>query len=279
MTISGLRKDIESRFKKAGIECPEADTEWLLASLIECSRSELPLHLNRNVSENEINTLMDLVERREKREPLQHIFNSTNFYGLEFKVSKAALVPRPETEQIIELTAKDLAKIPSPLIYDFGTGSGCLAITLAKQHLNARIIASDISQDAIQLAKRNAVLHGVADRIDFREENGLALKDSERAHLIVSNPPYIPTKEIPLLQPEVKEFDPHTALDGGCDGLDYYRMLAKWQRFLTIDGSLIAEIGDDQKEAIYNIFRESNWQNVRFKSDLSGKPRIVIATG
>ncbi len=279
MTIDNVKNELIIKFKESGIESPDTDAEWLIAALIECSRSELPLHLNRVLDQTQIKTLMKQADRRASREPLQHIFNSTNFYGLDFKVSKAALIPRPETEQLIELAINELKDHSSPSIYDFGTGSGCIAITLAKKNINAKIIASDISQEALHLAKMNADLQGVADRIEFRQADGLALAGSEKMHLIVANPPYIPTKEILTLQPEVRDFDPHMALDGGKDGLHYYRILALESQESLVEGcSLLAEFGDGQKNYINNIFHNANWKSVKFASDLSRKPRIVIAS-
>ena len=279
MTIDDVKKDLVIKFKESGIESPETDAEWLITTLIECSRSELPLHLNRDLDQSQIRIIMEQARRRANREPLQHIFRSTNFYGIDFKTSKAALIPRPETEQLIELAVNKLKKHSSPLIYDFGTGSGCIAIALAKELTNAKIIASDISKDALCLAKTNAGMLGVANRIEFRQADGIALSNSEKMHLIVSNPPYIPTKEILTLQAEVRDFDPHTALDGGKDGLHYYRMLALESQRSLIEGcSLLAEFGDGQKNYINNIFHNANWQSVKFVSDLSKKPRIVIAS-
>lgn len=278
MTIDNAKKELVIKFKESGIESPTTDAEWIISDLIGCSRSELTLHLNKNLDQTQTKILLEQANRRANREPLQHIFNSTNFYGINFEVSKSALVPRPETEQIIELAIKELKDHPSPLIYDFGTGSGCIAIALAKKLINAKIIASDISQDALSLANRNADQLGVTDRIEFRHEDGLALADSEKMHLIVSNPPYIPTKEILTLQPEVRDFDPHIALDGGSDGLDYYRILALKSSDLLVQGcSLIAEFGDGQKNNINNIFLNANWTSVKFAFDLSKKARIVIA--
>ncbi len=279
MTIDNVRKELVIKFKESGIESPDTDAEWLISALIECSRSELPLHFNRNLDQTQIKALTEQGDRRANREPLQHIFSSTNFYGLDFKASKAALIPRSETEQLIELAISELKDYSSPSIYDFGTGSGCIAIALAKELINANIIASDISQDALCLAKTNADLLGVSDRIEFRQADGLALAGSEKMHLIVSNPPYIPTKEILTLQPEVRDFDPHIALDGGNDGLHYYRILALETKDSLLHGcSLLAEFGDGQKNDINNIFLNANWPSVKFESDLSKKPRIVIAS-
>ena len=194
-------------------------------------------------------------------------------------MTPVVLVPRPETEELIELAFEAAKTMPCPVIYDFGTGSGCIAVTLAKRLTKAKVIASDISDEAIRLAKANAEQHEVIKRVEFRQANGSALAAIEQVQLIVSNPPYIPTSEIEVLEPEVRDYDPRLALDGGRDGLEFYRMLARLgQVALTPGGSLIAEFGDRQEDEIESIFRKATWPNIRFAKDLCGKPRIVIAS-
>ena len=159
------------------------------------------------------------------------------------------------------------------------SGSGCIAITLAKRLAKTKIIASDISPNALRLAKANSQDHCVTSQIDFRQFDGMALAKGEQVHLIVSNPPYIPTAEIAGLQPEVREFDPHLALDGGDDGLEFYRRLAVLgQAALLSGGVLIAEFGDGQEGEVENIFSKAAWPSIKFAKDLCGKPRMVIAS-
>ena len=279
MTVSESRRELTDRFRSSGVESPEVNAEWLLASLLNCSRTELPLRLDESIPDPQLEHLNSQAARRAKREPLQHILGTACFCGLKFQVTPAVLVPRPETEELIELAFEAAKTMPCPVIYDFGTGSGCIAVTLAKRLAKAKVIASDISDEALRLAKANAEQHEVIKRVEFRQADGSALAAVEQVQLIVSNPPYIPTSEIATLEPEVRDYDPRLALDGGRDGLEFYRMLARLgQVALTPGGSLIAEFGDGQKDEIESIFRKATWPDIRFAKDLFGKPRIVIAS-
>ena len=279
MTVSEVRRELTDRFRSSGVESPELNAEWLLASLLNCSRTELLLRLDETIPDSQLEHLNSQAARRAKREPLQHILGTACFCGLEFQVTPAVLVPRPETEELIELAFEAAKTMPCPVIYDFGTGSGCIAVTLAKRLAKAKVIASDISDEALRLAKANAEQHEVIKRVEFRQADSSALAAGEQVQLIVSNPPYIPTSEIEELEPEVRDYDPRLALDGGRDGLEFYRMLARLgQVALTPGGSLIAEFGDGQEDEIESIFRKATWPSVRFAEDLCGKPRIVIAS-
>jgi len=279
MTVSEAKLELITRFQIAGIDSPEANADWLLTSLLDYSRAELLLRLDQIISDEQLEILNSQAYQRTKRKPLQHILGTACFCGLDFHVSPEVLIPRPETEQLVELAADAVKTIPCPIIYDFGTGSGCIAISLAKRLAKVNIIASDISTAALRLAKSNAKRHDVANRIEFRQADGPALSKKERVHLIVSNPPYIPSAEIVELQPEVRDFDPLLALDGGSDGLEFYRSLAAFgQASLFLGSSLIAEFGDGQEKEIDSIFRNAAWQSVNFEKDLCGKPRMVIAS-
>ena len=279
MTVSEVRRELTDRFRSSGVESPEVNAEWLLASLLNCSRTELPLRLDESIPDPQLEHLNSQAARRAKREPLQHILGTACFCGLEFQVTPAVLVPRPETEELIELAFEAAKTMPYPVIYDFGTGSGCIAVTLAKRLAKAKVIASDISDEALRLAKANAEQHEVIKRVELRQADGSALAAVEQVQLIVSNPPYIPTSEIAALEPEVRDYDPRLALDGGRDGLEFFRILARLgQVALTPGGSLIAEFGDGQEDEIESIFRKSTWPSVRFAEDFCGKPRIVIAS-
>lgn len=279
MTIAEAKRELIERFHAAGIDSPEADAGWLLSTLINCSRAELPIYQSQTLTTQQESLLTAQVVRRTNREPIQHILGSANFFGHDFEVSPDVLIPRPETEQLVVLACRKTQNIPEPVIYDLGTGSGCIAITLAKRLPGATVIASDVSEPALRLAKRNAARLGVEANVQFRQADGLALASEEQVHLLLSNPPYIPTAEIGELQPEVREFDPKLALDGGIDGLVFYRELAALgQALLLPGGALLAEFGDGQESAIEKLFRDAAWPSVDFANDLSGKPRIVIAS-
>jgi len=263
---------------------------------------KLYLNFERVLTPAETDALREFVKRRGQREPLQHITGSTSFCGLEIAVNRHALVPRPETELLAELGWNFLSTLnsqPSTCL-DFGTGTGCIAIALAVKCPTAKIVATDVSADALALAMRNAVRNGVAERIEFLQGDGLAalqnvgqasclsLSDEKktgtggtpvlRFDLIISNPPYIPSAEIATLEPEVRDFDPRGALDGGADGLDYYRLLASQApAFLRPGGKVMLELGDGQAEAVRKIFETEKWVVEAVKEDYSHRPRILIA--
>jgi release factor glutamine methyltransferase len=217
-------------------------------------------------------------------------------------VKRHALVPRPETELLAEAGWQFLSTLnsqPSTAL-DFGTGTGCIAIALAAKCPNARIVATDISADALALAKENAAKNNVSERIEFFQGDGFAalsvvaqasslspsLRKKDDAggtpallfNLVISNPPYIPSAEIETLQPEVRDFDPHAALDGGADGLDFYRRIsAAAKPFLKPDGKIMLEFGDGQADAIKVIFENEKWIVEAVKADYSHRARILIA--
>ena len=220
------------------------------------------------------------VERRTRREPLQHILGTANFLGYDFQVSAEVLIPRPETEVLVELALEFLMHLPNPSVFDLGTGSGCIALSLAKRCSKARIIGSDVSREALALARANAVSLDTLDQVEFRHADGLAaFAKGEQVDLILSNPPYIPTANIDTLEPEVRDHDPRLALDGGADGMQFYRLLADEGRsHLKSGGKLMAEFGDGQAPTIVDLFRQADWPTVTTANDLSHQPRILIAS-
>lgn len=252
----------------------------------------LYLDVNRVLTADQSTRFDGCLRRRVAREPLQHILGSVEFCGREFMASSAALVPRPETELLALLAAGELraarcdgvAVSVGPLrVLDFGTGTGCLAVTVFLETASIaalEMFAVDCSQTALELARRNARRFGIENQIQFHLGDGFAAlpPGCEPFDLIVSNPPYIPTREIPTLQPEVRDYDPQNALDGGSDGLDFYRRLALegrgWARNRC---RLVVEFGDDQETAIAAILEEAGWQVSAPIEDESGRPRILIA--
>jgi release factor glutamine methyltransferase len=265
---------------KRGVESPRLQTELLLAHLLKMPRMKLYLNFDRALSDAETDALRELVKRRGLREPLQHITGSVSFCGFEIAVNRNALVPRPETEILADLGWNYLTPINSPTALDLGTGTGCIAIALAAKSPNAKITAADISPDALALAKENATKNNVTERIIFFRGDGFAaLPNDTQFDLIISNPPYIPTAEIETLQSEVRDFDPRGALDGGADGLDFYRMLASQAKsFLKPGGKIMLEFGDGQAPAIRKIFENEKWIVEAVKDDYSHRARILIAS-
>ena len=278
--LEAIQKSTDFLGKK-NVESPRLQTELLLAHLLKMPRMKLYLNFDRALSATETDALRELVKRRGQREPLQHITGSTSFCGHEIAVNRHVLVPRPETELLAELGRDFLvsAKLAAPTVLDFCTGSGCIAIALAAQSPEARITATDISRDALALAQENARQNGMAERIRFLEGDGFgAIPEGTQFDLIVSNPPYIPSAEIEGLDPEVRDFDPRLALDGGSDGLDFYHRLAREAAtFLKPDGKMMVEFGDDQAEAIKKLLTDEKWIVEAIKEDYSHRARILVA--
>lgn len=269
---------------RRGVESPRLQTELLLAHVLRVPRLQLYLSFQRKLTEAELEVARELVRRRGGREPLQQLVGSTCFCGLELAVDRRVMAPRPETELLAEkgwqfLQARAAGGSVPPAALDFGTGSGCLAIALAVNCPAARLVAVDVSADAISVARTNAARHGLGQRIQFLEGDGFAAvpKDA-RFDLIVSNPPYIPSDEISGLEPEVRDFDPRLALDGGPDGLAFYRRLAgEGGAFLRAGGRLMAEFGDGQAEQAAGVFSAHNWIVERIEPDYAGRARCLVA--
>ena len=270
----------ETRFEMAGIESARLDAELLLGHLLDIPHLQIWMRQSESLSPSQSAKWERMIARRESREPLQHITGWTGFLDLELHVSRDVLVPRPETEVLAHLAIARLAVCNSPArALDWGTGSGCLALSLAKAVPSARIVALDASPDALRIARANAIAHGLADRIRFVEGPGLTALDGiqEPYDLIVSNPPYIPSSEIEGLSPEVRDHDPRLALDGGQDGLDFYRELActAFPR-LNPGAPLLLECGDGQTGPVSDLFRSAGWQQESIEKDLSGRERVLI---
>jgi release factor glutamine methyltransferase len=307
--LEAIQKSTEFLGKK-NVGSPRLQVELLLAHLLKMPRMKLYLNFERVLTTPETDTLRELIKRRSQREPLQHITGSTSFCGYEIAVNRHVLVPRPETELLAELGWQFLLAAPKQsegrstlnpqpsTCLDFCTGSGCIAIALAAKCPDARIVATDISNDALTLAKENAARNNVMERIEFLQGDGFAAlpkagqasslsssalqgtgwKPALLYDLIISNPPYIPSAEIAKLQPEVRDFDPHGALDGGADGLEFYRLIAlQVKTFLKPGGKVMVEFGDGQAEAVRQIFETEKWIVEAVKEDYSQRARILVA--
>jgi len=278
--LEAIQRSAEFLAKK-GVDSPRLQVELLLSSVLLVPRLKLYLDFDRKLTPAELEAARELARRRGHREPLQHILGSTCFCGLEIKVNRHVLVPRPETERLAERAWQYLCGRDSPgaTALDFGTGSGCVAIAVAANCPDARVHAADISAEALRFARENAVSNNVADNIQFHCGNGFAaLPSGVSFDLIVANPPYIPSAEIDALAPEVRDYDPRLALDGGADGLDFYRRLAaEAPGFLRPAGRMMLESGDGQTERIGEIVVRHKWVVESVEADYTGRPRIVIA--
>lgn len=281
MTVLEVIQKSTDFLTKKGIESPRLQAELLLAHVLKMPRMHLYLNFDRNLSESELAILRELLRRRGQREPLQYIIGSTNFCGLELVVTRDVLVPRPETELLAEKGWEFLSRcgVEHVAALDYGTGSGCVAIALAVHCPHATVWAIDSSAAALDVAQRNATRHNVLDRINFLRADGLdALPEGVNFDLVISNPPYIPTQQIAELQPEVRDYEPRQALDGGPDGLDHYRQLAaRAGRLLKPTGQVMLELGTGQAEPVSEIFRAHNWVVVAIEQDYNQQPRILVA--
>lgn len=278
--LEAIRKTSEFLESK-GVDSSRLQAELLLAHVLKLPRMKLYLGFDRALNPSEVDAFREVVRRRGQREPLQHIVGTVSFCGLEFATRRHALIPRPETETLAELAWQSLDQHPAavPTAFDFGTGTGCIAVTIAVKCPRARIWAGDICTDALVLARENAARHAAADRVQFLEGDGFsALPPDSRFDLIVSNPPYIASAEIETLQVEVRDHDPRAALDGGTDGLDFYRRLAaEAGAFLNADGRLMVEFGEGQTPALREIFSARSWVVEAIRQDFSQRDRFLIA--
>jgi release factor glutamine methyltransferase len=281
--LEAIQKSADFLGKK-NVESPRLQAELLLAHLLKMPRMKLYLNFERVLTPAETDASRELIKRRGQREPLQHITGSTSFCGYEIAVNRHVLVPRSETELLAEegwkfLLAATKQGEGGSAAFDFCTGSGCIAIALAAKCPNTKIIATDISSEALALAKENAARNNVTERIEFLQGDGFAaLASGKQFDLISSNPPYIASAEIATLEPEVRDFDPRLALNGGADGLDFYRLIAAQAKsFLKPGGKIMVEFGDGQAKAIRQIFETEKWIVEVVKEDYSQRARILIA--
>jgi len=276
--LEAIQRSSEFLARK-GVDSPRLQAESLLAHVLQTSRMKLYLSFDRPITESEADAYRELIQRRGKREPLQHIVGTVSFCGLELRVNGHVLVPRPETELLAERAVKWVKTRSQASVLDFGTGSGCLAITLARQCPSALVDALDVSSNALIVAKENAVRHEVAGRIQFMQGSGLeALPAGHRYDLVVSNPPYVPSDEIKTLMPEVRDHDPVSALDGGSDGLDFFRVFSTGLlSCLGPRGVVMLEFGYGQAAAIETMFSIVGWERGEVIRDYSGCERIFIA--
>ncbi|HEX6497253.1 MAG TPA: peptide chain release factor N(5)-glutamine methyltransferase [Acidobacteriaceae bacterium] len=250
------------------------DAELLLLHITGLTRAELLTHPNRALADVQRDAYRDAIARRARHEPVQYITGTQEFYGRSFAVTPAVLIPRPETEHLVEAV---LAIRPEPRhILDIGTGSGILAVTLALDLPHSAVTATDVSADAIAVAQQNAQRLGAGDRIRFRESDLFAcLRERDRFDCIVSNPPYVATSEV--LEPQVREYEPATALYAGEDGLAVYRrLIPEAHGRLGHHGHLLLEIGHGQRDAVGAMLRASGFEGIRFIQDLQGIPRVAI---
>jgi release factor glutamine methyltransferase len=273
--------------EKKGIASPRLDAELLLAATLGLSRIELYTNHDRPLDRGEVDRFRELVRRRAGREPVAYITGKREFWSMEFSVDRRVLIPRPETELLVEVTLERLRNgsgpgCPGPLrLLEIGTGSGAVAVALATELPGATVVATDASAAALEVAPANARAHGVTERLRFVHGDAFVplagRAQRERFHAIVSNPPYCGADEIAAMEPEVREWEPRSALVAGHDGMDVTRRLVEGAPdFLEPGGWLVLEMGT-QASPTRDLFSQDGWQEVATVSDLAGHPRVIAA--
>jgi release factor glutamine methyltransferase len=294
MDVRTALKNGIAQLRAADVPSFTLAAELLLLHVLERDRSYLYAHPEEQISDAQLDRFFALIRRRAAGEPTQHLTGKQEFWGLEFEVTPDVLIPRPETEHVIEVALDRLAlreiragrhqttKGEGLLIADIGTGSGCIAIALAKELPAARFYATDISDAALEVACRNAKHHAVADRIHFAEANLIDPCGDFHSPLIfdlvVSNPPYIGQREAASLPREVREHEPGVALLGGEEGYEMYiNLIGQAAANLKSGGILVLELGHDSLDAVRALLDAANWTNISVTNDLAGIPRVLAA--
>jgi release factor glutamine methyltransferase len=282
-TVLKVLEWTQNYFRKKEIPNPRLESEILLSHTLGFDRVGLYLHYDMTLSPSELSGFRGLIERRITGEPLQYITGYQEFWSIRFKVNSSVLIPRPETEVLVQeaLYLIDLEGWQEPRIVEVGTGCGAIAISIVKSSHSTKAVATEISSEALALATENALVQGVASRIAFVQGNWLSFVKSTWGvfDLIISNPPYIKRGDIDNLQPEIRDFEPRKALDGGIGGLDFHRgLLAEAPRCLRTGGWLILEMGADQSADIVELAKQiGGLKEARILSDYSGKSRAFVA--
>ena len=281
-TISELLRKTTGYLKDKGSSSPRLDAEVLMTEILGLSRVELYTNFEQPLTPPEVDRYRELIRRRSTGEPVAYILGRAAFRNLTLRVDRNVLIPRPETEQVVDIAVQYLMEgnwPTPPMVLDIGTGSGAIAISIASGFPEAEVTATDASANAIELARENARTAGAGDRIEFVHSDLFeALDPLTTFDLIVSNPPYISEEEWETLAPDVREFEPREALFGGIDGLDYFRRLVmEAPQLLKPHGTLVMEIGHLQGSAVLELMHACDlYRTVRIGQDYAGHDRIVF---
>ncbi len=275
-TLQEFRHELKQLFLEHQTESPEADAGLLLMHVLQLTKTQL-LTQDISLAKEQETTLMELAQRRIQGEPIHYLLGHCPFMDLDFYVNPATLIPRPETELLVEKVLNELGRYQEPVtLWDIGCGSGCIGISLAFYHKSLQVVELDISEQALETAEKTAKRYDLQDRIQFVHHDILKgmPKSMPRPQVIVSNPPYIPSKHVEELMIDVRDYEPRSALDGGADGLDFYRKII--HDAPLFEGGLLAfEIGYDQGESVPELMTDAGYRNIELLQDLSGLDRIV----
>ena len=281
LTIADALREASEALRASGVAEARREAASLLSHLMSRDRTFLITHADETLTREQLGSYLSLVERRAAGEPLQYIKGTQEFYGLDFEVNPDVLIPRPETELLVETALELLRDTPSPLVCDVGTGSGCIAVSLVHTRADARAVALDLSPAALRVAARNAARWRVAERIKFLVSDCFDALASgghggARFDLVASNPPYVAEDDLEELQREVREHEPRAALTPGGDGLSVIRRLvAEAPRHLKPGGYFVMEIGFGQHESVAEIISPRVWTLLDIRRDLQGIPRTL----
>lgn len=277
LTLLQAWQSAKTRLEAVGLTGPVIDARLLVEAAADATRADIVTDPHRPLSPEQEERLADYVSRRERREPVSHILGRKGFWKVMLAVNADVLTPRPETEVIVDYVLKQFPEGMAFNILDLGVGSGAIILSILAERPAAKGLATDISDDALAVARENASNLGLASRVAFARGDWTAGLADESFDVIVSNPPYIASEVIETLEPEVRHFDPRLALDGGADGLDAYRHLApEIMRVLKPGGLFAVEIGFDQKDEVEALFNEAGASDVWTIKDLSTHDRVVV---
>jgi len=273
-------RELAHRFKEAGIKTASLDARLLLGHVLKMDQLQLITGEKQIVATAKLRELKELASRRLSGEPVARIFGEKEFYGLMFSLNEETLVPRPESELLVDLGLKILAGRKRARVLDLGVGSGCIGISLAVNLPDCQVVGVDVSAKALAVARINAGRHNVQNRVSFVRGSWFEpLGDEQRFDLIISNPPYIVRNEIKMLADEVSKHDPVRALDGGEDGLSAYRdIIGKAGKYLNKQGELLLEVGFDQGQNVGGLCLKAGFASIEKHCDLAGHVRVIKAS-
>jgi len=278
-TVQQLLTWTTKHFTGKSIESPSVEARILLAHVLGCRPLDVLTRYEEEPTTPQRSRYRELIQKRTEGCPVAYLVGTRDFYLLSYDVNSAVLIPRPDTETLVEAALTLLKHHPTARVLDVGTGSGCIAVSLAHQAKQAHITAVDISPEAAAVARQNAGKHGVTDRVTVVVGDLFApLPAGAKYQLIVSNPPYISPAEIATLEVQVKDYEPRLALDGGPDGLAFYRRFARdAAQYLVPHGTLMVEVGHTQDAAVRALLAEYGWQAIESRKDMAGHHRVVTA--
>ena len=281
LTVLEAIKLATEYFEKKQIESSRINAELLLADILKCRRLDLYLKFDQPLKEDEVNRYREYIFRRGKYEPLQYITGSVEFFGLNLKVNPSVLIPRPETEILVETILNHNKESIGLSILDIGTGSGNISITLAKFLQQSKVVSIDVSTESINVAKENALLNQVNGNVEFVSKDIFEelLFDTLNFDIIVSNPPYVGNNEYPTLQKEIIEYEPRNAVTDEGDGLKFYKRISNVSKeLLTEGGKLYFEIGKGQSKDIYDIMNQNRFSEIQIVKDYQNIDRVIYGT-